>query len=125
MTAPEPVLSLATARKGRRVALTRARVEERLLEQRAAFDALCASGAVHTARGAREGKRLLDAGLHLQRAASVLKMLAGKGTLPAPRLEANVDEAFQEVESRIEQADTLLRRKPAAVKQLGTGYFSF
>lgn len=113
------MLDLQGHRLGRRHVLLARRTGERERTTRRALERLYQGGTLFTPDGTQQGRALLAALRHLQRARARLEELGGDGPVPAPRLPARVDALCREVEHLLERADALAGLEaPASVTPL-------
>lgn len=116
---PAPaVVSLSDARKARRLASYRERLDRVLRTNRRAIGQLYVSGALFTRPGTRAGRDLLLAHEHLLRVRQLLERLANEGDVPAPRRAAEVDAIFSELETLLERTDELTRHTTELLDEL-------
>ncbi|WP_434382420.1 hypothetical protein [Melittangium boletus] len=104
------VVDLQGARLERRLELYRTRVAERHRTNRAAVEALYQGGTLFTPQGTRAGRALLRAQQLLQRASGLVELLSGEGVVPAPRLPAQVDALYRELDTLLSRSDALSGR---------------
>jgi hypothetical protein len=115
------VVSLSDARRSRKLATYRERLERVLATNRHAVTRLFTSGTLFTRSGARAGRDLLLAHEYLLRASALLHRLAHTGDVPAPRRLSEVDAIFAELSLLLERTDELTRQTNELLDELTTG----
>lgn len=104
---PAPVVSLADARRGQRLAAYRERLDRALKANRWAVGRLYASGTLFTRVGTRAGRDLLTAHEYLLRVVTLLDRLAHQGDVPAPTSPREVEAVFHELDTLLARTEEL------------------
>jgi hypothetical protein len=112
------VVDLQGARRERRLELYRARLAERLGANRQALETLYQGGTLFSPQGTQRGRALLKARQTLQRAGTLVDLLAGEGVVPAPRLPERIEEVYEELDTLMARSDALFGRDEASVARL-------
>jgi hypothetical protein len=112
------VLDLQGVRRERRLELYRSRLADRLMANRAALEALYQGGTLFSPQGTQAGRALLKARQMLQRASTLVELLAGEGVVPPPRLPERLDELYEELDTLLSRSDALSGRDGASVARL-------
>lgn len=112
------VVDLQGARRERRLELYRARLADRMAGNRQALETLYQGGTLFSPQGTQTGRALLKARQLLQRASTVVELLAGDGVVPAPRLPERIEEAYEELDTLFSRSDALSGRDEASVARL-------
>lgn len=112
------VVDLQGARRERRLELYRARLADRLGANRQTLETLSQAGTLFSPEGTRRGRALLKARQMLQRAGTLVELLAGEGVVPAPRLPERIEEIYEELDALMARSDALFGRDEASVARL-------
>lgn len=112
------VVDLQGARRERRLELYRARLADRLSANRLALETLYQGGTLFSPQGTQRGRALLKARQTLQRAGTLVDLLAGEGVVPAPRLPERIEEVYEELDTLMARNDALSDRDEASVARL-------
>ncbi len=115
---PKNVVSLAEARKTRRVDTYRARLDQVVQGNRAAIGRLYVSGTLFTRQGSRAGRDLLMAHEHLLRVMALLDRLEDQGDVPAPRRVEAVEAVFKELDELLDRTTQLTQQTQAFLGEL-------
>lgn len=112
------VVDLQGARRERRLDLYRARLADRMADNRATLESLYKGGTLFSPEGTRQGRALLKARQLLQRVNTLVELLSGEGVTPPPRLPARVEEVYEELDTLLARSDALSGRDEASVARL-------
>jgi hypothetical protein len=112
------VVDLQGARRERRLDIYRARLADRLAANRVALETLYQGGTLFSPQGTQTGRALLKARQMLQRASTLLELLAGDGVAPPPRLPERIEEVYEEMDTLLSRSDALSGRNGASVARL-------
>jgi hypothetical protein len=112
------VLDLQGVRRERRLELYRARVADRMMANRVALETLYQGGTLFSPQGTQTGRALLKSRQLLQRALTLVDLLAGEGVVPAPRLPQRIEEVYEELDTLFSRSDVLSGRDEASVARL-------
>jgi hypothetical protein len=112
------IVDLQGARRERRLDLYRARLADRLVANRVALETLYQGGTLFSPQGTQTGRALLKARQLLQRAGTLMDLLAGDGVVPPPRLPERVEEIYEELDTLLSRSDALSGRDGASVARL-------
>jgi hypothetical protein len=112
------VLDLQGVRRERRLELYRARVSDRMAANRVALETLYQGGTLFSPQGTQTGRALLKARQLLQRAITLVELLAGEGVVPAPRLPERNEVDYAELDTHFSRTDMHTGRDAASVARL-------
>lgn len=112
------VVDLQGARRERRLDLYRARLADRMADNRVTLETLYQGGTLFSPEGTRQGRALLKARQLLQRVNTLLELLAGEGVTPPPRLPERIEEVYEELDTLLARSDALSGRDGASVARL-------
>jgi hypothetical protein len=114
----EQVVDLSGVRARLRLTSYQGKVAGALDGNERALRSLYVAGLLFTRSGTQVGRHLLLARQYLLRVASLLRRLADEGEVPAPRLPAQIDAVYTEVNNLLERSAQLVERAAPFMKEL-------